>query len=93
MEGMSHGGATGSAPGGGKSVESLADYMLGSKYTQPLLKMAVGYFPKMALVKTVDGQSKAKKAGAKQASFWFGPFDIATVAVNAIRTHGLNGVY
>lgn len=60
----------------------LADYMLGSSFTQPLLKMAVGYFPKMPLLKTVDGQSTAKRVGAKKASFWFGPFDIATVAVS-----------
>jgi hypothetical protein len=95
MDGMSHGGAK---PEGGKTAPSgamgggiggmgggmggLSDFFLGSSMTQPLLKMAVGYFPKMGLLKTVELRATSKKAGAKKAELWFGPFDIATVAVS-----------
>jgi hypothetical protein len=91
MEGMSHGGAGGKTPnaaGGmeanpmGKMGGSLADYFLASTYTQSLLKMAVGYLPNVPLLRTVDQPTTAKRSGAKRSQLWFGPFDIATVAVS-----------
>jgi hypothetical protein len=88
MEGMSHGGSSKPAPSGGMGgnpmggAGGLTDYMLGSSMTQPLLKLAVGYFPKMGLFKKEETVTTAKRAGAKGTKLWFGPFDIDTVAVS-----------